>query len=40
MKDLKIKAIEIENRYQIEFPVFLKDLTKHNASVINNVIKT
>jgi spermidine synthase len=40
MKDLKIKAIELEHRYQIEFPVFLKDLTKHNASVINNVIKT
>jgi spermidine synthase len=39
MKTLKSKAIELEQRYQIEFPLFLKDLAKHNASVLNNVIK-
>lgn len=39
MKTLKDKAVELEHHYQIEFPVFLKDLTKHNASVLNNVIK-
>jgi spermidine synthase len=39
MKALKERALDLEHQYQIEFPVFLKDLTKHNASVINNVIK-
>ena len=39
MKTLKNKAIDLEYRYQIEFPLFLKDLAKHNASTINNVIK-
>jgi spermidine synthase len=39
LKTLRLRAIELEQRYQIEFPVFLRDLVKHNASIINNTIK-
>jgi spermidine synthase len=39
MKDLRDRAIDLEHRYQIEFPLFLKDFSKHNASTINNVIR-
>ena len=38
MKALKVRAIELEQQYQIEFPKFLKDLHKHNAYSINAVI--
>lgn len=40
MKELRIQALTLEQRYRIEFPVFLKDLGKHNASTINQLIKT
>ncbi|MGZ8152738.1 MAG: spermine/spermidine synthase domain-containing protein [Methylovulum sp.] len=39
MKDLKTRADALEQHYQIEFPVFLKDLKKHNASTLKQVIK-
>jgi len=39
MQNLKIKAIALEQRYQIEFPLFLKDLSKHNGAIIHHVIK-
>jgi spermidine synthase len=40
MRELRIQALTLEQHYQIEFPIFLKDLGKHNADTINQVIKT
>lgn len=40
MKELKLKADKLEQLYQIEFSVFLKDFCKHNASTIKQVITT
>jgi spermidine synthase len=40
IKELRANAWELEQHYQIEFPTFLKDLKKHNASTFNQVIKT
>jgi spermidine synthase len=40
LKDLKSKAEALEQLYQIEFNVFLKDLCKHNASTLCQVIST
>jgi spermidine synthase len=40
LKDLRIQALTLEQHYQIEFPVFLKDLKKHNASTLNQLIET
>ncbi len=40
IKELRANALALEQHYQIEFPSFLKDLKKHNASTINQVIKT
>ena len=39
MKDLRTRAIILEHLYQIEFITFLKEIAKHNASVINNTIQ-
>ncbi|MDP3877546.1 MAG: spermine synthase [Methylobacter sp.] len=39
MKDLRTRAIILEQLYQIEFIAYLKELIKHNSSVINNSIK-
>jgi spermidine synthase len=38
MKDLRTRAIILEQLYQIEFISYLKDIIKHNSSVINNSI--
>ena len=38
MKNLKQKAAELESRYQLEFPLFLKDIAKHNSYTIHAVI--
>jgi spermidine synthase len=38
MKDLKARAILLEQQYQIEFPNYLKDFNKHNANSIQSVI--
>ena len=40
MKELRMQALNLEQRYQIEFPIFLKDIGKHNASTIDQLIKT
>ncbi|MDD1633478.1 MAG: spermine synthase, partial [Methylococcaceae bacterium] len=40
MKELRTNALALEQHYQIEFPAFLKDLKRHNASTFNQVIKT
>ncbi|MEI7840043.1 MAG: spermine synthase [Methylococcaceae bacterium] len=38
LKDLRTRAIVLEQLYQIEFTRFLRDLVKHNASVLQNII--
>jgi spermidine synthase len=40
LPELRTKALALEEYYQLEFPTFLKDLKKHNASTFNQVIKT
>ena len=39
MKELTLKAKQLEQHYQLEFPTFIKDLKRNNASILNNVIK-
>lgn len=39
LKDLRLRAIALEEQYQIEFPTFLRDLGRNKASLIDNVIK-
>jgi spermidine synthase len=39
IKDLRTRAIVLEQLYQIEFISYLKDIAKHNSSVINNSIQ-
>jgi len=39
LRDLRERANALEQHYQIEFPVFLKDLTKHNSRLMSKVIK-
>lgn len=38
MKDLTEKAKRLEQQYQLEFPLYLQDIKRHNASIINRVI--
>jgi spermidine synthase len=38
MKDLRTRAIVLEQLYQIEFISYLKDLLRHNSSVLSNSI--
>lgn len=40
MKQLIDKAKLLEQRYQLEFPTFVQDFKRNNASVLNRVIKT
>ena len=40
LQELRSNALALEQHYQIEFPTFLKDLKKHNASTFNQVIKS
>ena len=40
LQDLRSNALALEQHYQIEFPTFLKDLKKHNASTFNQMIKS
>jgi spermidine synthase len=40
IKDLRARAITLEQLYQIEFISYLKEIIKHNSSVINNSIKS
>jgi len=40
LKDLKSIAETLEQTYQVEFSVLLKDLCKHNASTLSQVITT
>lgn len=39
MKDLRTRAIILEQIHQIEFISYLKDIAKHNASVLRNSIQ-
>jgi len=38
MKALKTKAMELEDQYHIEFPLFLRDIRKHNPYTIYTMI--
>jgi spermidine synthase len=38
MKELTQKARELEQQYQLEFPVFLKDFARHNSYTIHAVV--
>jgi spermidine synthase len=38
-KTLRLRAALLEQQYQIDFPAFLRDLKKHNASTLKQVIK-
>ena len=40
MKELRAKAKQLEDQYQIEFPVFVKDFKRNNTSVLDKVIKS
>jgi spermidine synthase len=39
MRDLRARAMALEEHYQIEFPVFLRDLNTHNPHTLTNLIK-
>lgn len=39
MKDLRTRAIILEQIYEIEFISYLKEIAKHNSSVLNKSIK-
>ncbi|MDD2723865.1 MAG: spermine synthase [Methylovulum sp.] len=39
LKSLRARAAALEQKYQIDFPAFLKELKKHNASTLKQVIK-
>lgn len=39
LKELRTRAAELEQQFQIDFPAFVKDLKKHNASTFHQVIK-
>jgi spermidine synthase len=36
---LRSRALALEQRYRIEFPIFLKDICRQNAETLNHVIK-
>ena len=40
LKQLRIRALELEATYKIEFPDFASDLKKHNPNTFYRVIKT
>lgn len=40
LKELRIKALELESIYKVEFPNFVSDLKKHNPKTFHHVIKT
>ncbi len=39
LKDLRPKALHLENQYQIEFPYFLREIGRHKSGFIDNIIK-
>ena len=39
LKDLKTRALELEQRFQIEYPKFLKDFLKQNQYTQHSIIK-
>lgn len=40
LKELKIKALELEKTYQLEFSDFVSELKKHNPNTFHRIIKT
>lgn len=39
LKQLKVRAEQLEKQYQIEFPVFVKDIRKNNTETFKRIIK-
>lgn len=39
LKELQLKAKQLEQQYYLEFPVFLQDIKRNNHNVLNRVIK-
>jgi spermidine synthase len=39
MKQLQLKAKQLEQQYQLEFPTFVQDFKRNNNKVLNRVIK-
>ncbi|POZ51835.1 spermine synthase [Methylovulum psychrotolerans] len=39
LKSLRARAVALEQQLHIDFPAFLRDLNKHNASTLKQVIK-
>lgn len=40
LKELRNKALKLEQTYQLEFPNFVSDLKKHNPHTFHRIIKT
>ncbi|SCN47867.1 hypothetical protein BAZMOX_79250_1 [methanotrophic endosymbiont of Bathymodiolus azoricus (Menez Gwen)] len=40
LQALRKKAVLLEEQYQIEFPDFVKDLKRNNASILKRVINS
>jgi spermidine synthase len=40
LKELIIKAKALELQYQLEFPVFIQDIKRHNSTLMSKVIKS
>ena len=39
MRELQLKARQLEQQYQLEFPAFVQDFKRNNSKVLNRVIK-
>ncbi|WP_305908574.1 spermine synthase [Methylomarinum sp. Ch1-1] len=39
MKELQLKALRLEQQYQLEFPTFVQDFKRNNNKVLNRVIR-
>jgi spermidine synthase len=40
LKQLRIRALELQAHYQLEFPNFVSDLKKHNPHTFHRFVKT
>jgi spermidine synthase len=40
LKGLTEKALQLEQRYQLEFPTYLRDIKRSNANIVNRITNT
>ncbi|MCK5356452.1 MAG: spermine synthase, partial [Methyloprofundus sp.] len=40
LKELRIKAKQLEQQYQLDFPIFVKDFKRNKSTALNKVFKT